>query len=186
MRSARGGKRVVTALLVATLLVAGAGVRASVVVPLSLRQLIEAADVIADGEVVAVHATADRGRVERVVSIRVLETWKGSGVELIHVRLPGGTLGRTRVVVPGAPEVAVGDRRVWFVARTADGSFASVGLHQGVVRVWASPADGRQLVSVAPALDTVGTLRRGDGTRRPRPLTSLRADVRAVLEEAAR
>ncbi len=173
-------------LIVCLLVGAGMAVRASVVVPLSLRQLIGAADVIADGEVVAVHTTADRGRVERVVSVRVLETWKGSGGEMLHVRLPGGTLGRTRVIVPGAPEVAVGDRRVWFVTRTPDGTFASVGLHQGVVRVWTSPVDGGRLVSTVPAVAAPRTAQRGDGTRRPRPLTSLRADVRAVVQETGR
>src|SRR5690606_7684342 len=101
-----------------------------------------------------------------------------------HVRLPGGTIGRTRVVVPGVPGVSEGDRLVWFLTRAADGTFASVGLHQGAMRVWSSPLDGRQFVGAGPAIDDKGMVKRGDGTRRPRPLTSLRADVYAIVETA--
>lgn len=160
----------------------GAVTHASVVVPLSLSQLIAAAEVIADGQVVAIHTTADRGRVERVISVRVLETWKGERVEMVHVRLPGGTLGRTRVLVPGVPGVETGDRLVWFLTPAADGTFASVGLHQGAMRVWSSPIDGRQLVGAAPARDDSGVVRRGDGTRRPKALATLRGEVSAIVE----
>ena len=89
-----------------------ADVPASVVVPMTLAELSRDARVIVEAEVVAVHVTADTGRVERVVSLRVLARWKGDSDHVVHLRLPGGTHGRTHTVVTGVPSMRVAERFV--------------------------------------------------------------------------
>lgn len=176
--------RWILALCIAWGLGSGASLEGSVVVPLSLSQLVAAAAVVVDGEVVAVHVTADSGRVERIVSVRVRESWKGDAADVVHVRLPGGVLGRTRVIVPGVPEVREGARLVWFLAPGPRGAYVVVGLHQGAMSVQTSPTTGAAQVSSVPA-GPAGAVRRGDGTRRPRALAALEADVRTLAAETA-
>jgi len=182
-RERRGAARGVAAALALCLTIVAVPVaRASVVVPLTLPQLVEAADVIADGEVLAVHVAADRGHIERIVTIRVADAWKGEAGDVLHLRLPGGELGLTREVVPGAPEVQAGDRLVWFLTRDPRGALVVVGLHQGAVRVVPSPA-GRAMVGPAFTAGQPGAVIRGrvGGIR---PLTTLRTEVRALVEAA--
>lgn len=167
----------------AGLAVMPSGAVASVVVPMSLDELARDAAAIVDAQVVAVHVTADTGRIERVVSLRVIERWKGAADDVIHVRLPGGTLGRTRTLVTGVPDLDEGGRFVLFLDRGPAGAYRVLGLHQGAWRVSASPRDGALSVGPAPVGDArAGLVRRGDGTRRSRRLDVFRHDVQALAE----
>lgn len=172
-------------LAIAAVAVMPCGASASVVVPMSLDELSTAAAAIVDAQVIAVHVTADAGRIERVVSLRVIERWKGEAADVIHVRLPGGTLGRTRTLVTGVPLLEEGDRFVLFLDRGQVGAYRVLGLHQGAWRVSASPRDGALLVGPAPAGDApAGLVRRGDGTRRSRRLDVFRHEIQARAEQA--
>lgn len=172
-------------LAVAAIAVMPSGAIASVVVPMSLDELSSNAAAIVDAQVIAVHVTADAGRIERVVSLRVIEHWKGTADDVIHVRLPGGTLGRTRTLVTGVPVLEEDDRFVLFLDRGPAGAYRVLGLYQGAWRVAASPRDGTLSVGPAPAGGArAGLVRRGDGTRRSRPLDAFRHEVQALAEQA--
>jgi hypothetical protein len=152
---------------------------------MSLDELARGATDIVDAEVIAVHVTADTGRIERVVSLRVVERWKGTADAIVHVRLPGGTLGRTRTLVTGVPVLDEGARFVLFLDRGQSGAHRVLGLHQGAWRVSASPRDGALSVGPAPAGPApAGRVTRGDGSRRSRRLDVFRQDVQALLEQA--
>ena len=172
------------ALVMASLALAPAESFASVVVPMTLVEMTRAAVAIIDAEVIGVHATADSGRIERVVSLRVTSRWKGEADEVVHVRLPGGTIGRTRTIVIGVPTLDEGDRVVLFLDQTPAGTYRILGLHQGAWRVSSSPLDGALSVGPMAPADRIepGRVTRGDGTRRARRLEGFREDVQRLLE----
>jgi hypothetical protein len=152
---------------------------------MTLAELSRHARLIVDARVIGVHVTSDTGRLERVVSLRVLARWKGETDDVLHVRLPGGTRGRTRTIVTGVPSMHDDDRFVLFLADAPGGAYRVLGLHQGAWRVVASPADGAWLVGpVASVQTTPGPIARGDGTRRVRSLETFREMVRALAAQA--
>ena len=148
---------------------------ASVVVPLSLAQLTEAADVVADVTVVDVTAVQGRDGVERVVQLQVSSAWKGEAQRTIFVRLAGGRLGATETRVHGVPVVHDGDRLVVFLVPHPRGGYSVLGLHQGVLAA-VTGADGAARV-LAPAR-VPGA--RGDVARAPRRIEELEGDVRSL------
>jgi len=169
--------RVLIATLVAGL---SATLSGSVVVPLSLVQLTESADVIADATVVDVRTTPGPEGVERLVQVRVASTWKGSDASTLYVRLAGGRLGGTETRVPGVPVVAEGDRLIWFLLAHPRGGYSVLGLHQGALPALAAH-DGSARV-LAPARVSSA---RGDVARSPRRIEDLANEVRALVESGA-
>ncbi len=170
------------AALLAVMTVAAPG-RSSVVVPMTLAELSRDARVIVHAQVMAVHDTADLGRLGRVVSLRVLARWKGEPDDVLHVRLPGGTRGRTQTIVTGVPAMRLDEQFVLFLADVPGGAYRVLGLHQGAWRVTAAPTDGALLVGPVPTVQPApGPLVRGDGTRRVRSLETFRETVRALAE----
>jgi hypothetical protein len=149
--------------------------RASVVVPLSLSQLVEAADIVVDGTVEAVRAVEGPQGIERLVQLRVTGTWKGTAETVVYVRLAGGQLGRTETRVTGVPAVEPGDRLAWFLVAHPRGGYSVLGLHQGAMRAVAGP-DGQARV-LAPSRVTGA---RGDVSRVPRSIDDLASDVRLL------
>jgi hypothetical protein len=149
----------------------------SVVVPLSLAQLTESADVIADATVVDVRTAQGPKGVERLVQVRVANTWKGPEASTLYVRLAGGRLGGTETRLPGVPVVADGDRVIWFLLTHPRGGYSVLGLHQGALLALAAP-DGTARV-LAPSLLPSS---RGSVTRVPRRIDDLAADVRALVD----
>lgn len=154
-------------------------VAASVVVPLSLAQLAEAADLVADATVVDVRSVQGPDGVERVVQLQVASTWKGDGERTVFVRLAGGRLGSTETRVHGVPVVHEGERLVVFLVAHPRGGYSVLGLHQGVLAAVTS-ADGTARV-LAPSR-VAGA--RGDVTRTPRRIDELEGDVRALVGTA--
>lgn len=177
VRRWRPGPRIATLILALLVVAATAPLRASVVVPLTLTQLTEAAATIVDGTVTDVRVVEGPSGVERLVLVQVAATWKGDNSDTtLYVHLPGGRLGRVETIVPGAPQVAPGDRLVWFLGPHPRGGHVVLGLHQGLLRTETTP-DG-QAVVVAPSR-LAGT--RGQVWRRPKTLQSLAAEVRALV-----
>jgi len=168
-----------TAVLLSVLCAGRRAVEASVVVPLSLAQLTEAADLVADVTVVAVRAVPGPEGVERLVELQVTSAWKGDAERTVFVRLAGGRLGATETRVHGVPVVHEGDRLVVFLVTHPRGGYSVLGLHQGVLAA-VTAADGTARV-LAPA-GTVGA--RGDVTRLPRRIEELEGDVRTILGPA--
>lgn len=153
---------------------------ASVVVPLSLDELVGAARVIVDASVGDVRTVEGPQGLERLVLLRVIETWKGGAEATLWVRLAGGRLGRTETRVPGVPAVSEDDRLVWFLVPHPRGGYSVVGLHQGALPAVAGP-DGALRV-LAPSRQAGG---RGSVTRAPRRLDDLATTVRALLRAEA-
>jgi hypothetical protein len=154
----------------------GAGVDASVVVPMSLAQLVEAASLIVDATVADVRHVEGPDGAERLVLVRVAATWKGSVEGTAYVRLPGGRIGRYETRIAGVPSVDAGDRLVWFLTPHQRGGYSVLGLHQGAMRT--SEAPGRETLVMAPAPAATA---RGDLARLPRRLADLAIDVRALV-----
>ncbi len=178
------GRRLLPLAACALWLLLGSVPQASVVVPMTLEQLAREAHVIVDARVVAVHVTANAGRLERIVTLRVLGRWKGEAGDVVHVRLPGGSLGRTTTLVPGAPTLREDERFVLFLGDAPRGGFVVLGLHQGAWRVVSSPLDGALQVGPASVAGSraAGPVTRGDGTRRTHRLGDFQALVGGLLE----
>ena len=120
-------------------------------------------------------------RVERVVSLDVVRYLKGSGEPTVHLRVPGGTLGRYRTVTAGAPELADGEEGVFFLHGAAGSGPRLVGLGQGLHRVIRDEATGHRRVH-APVLSSGdGPIRRGDPLRRAMTLEEFEGRLAATL-----
>ena len=108
--------------------------RATVLVPADLSELAREAQVIARGRVVRVDArwTDDRRTIETIVSLETETYLKGQLGEMLQFRVPGGTLGRLRSIIVGAPQFAVGQRVVVFLGASGPRVPYILGLNQGV------------------------------------------------------
>src|SRR4029453_3864546 len=101
----------------------------------------------------------------------------------VQFLVPGGSLGRFRSIVVGAPEFAVAERVVVFLGAGGPSIPYVVGFNQGVYRVVPS-GDGSTFMVTPPAvLPSVGgttAIVGGDPNRRPLPLTDFEQRVRAL------
>ena len=157
---------------------------ATVVIGADLGELARDARAIARGRVVAVDAqwTTDRRTIETMVTLEVDAYLKGALGSTVQFRVPGGSLGRFRSIVVGAPQFAVDDRVVVFLGARGPSIPYVVGFSQGVYRLVRS-ADGSTWLVTPPAmLPTAGavTIVRGDPQRRPLPLNDFEARVRSL------
>ncbi len=174
-------------ILAIVLLVAALGrpALATTLVARDLNGLARDARTIARGQVVAVDARWTDGRrsIETIVTLSAETFLKGRlSTDTVQFRIPGGSLGRYRRVVVGAPEFRVGQQVIVFLG--ADGPMVPflVGLSQGVYRV-ARGESGELMVTPPPAGSSVaGPLTRG--TRRLAPLAEFEASIRRLAEAA--
>jgi hypothetical protein len=158
---------------------------ATVLVPADLSELAREAQVIARGRVVGIDAQWTDGRrtIETVVTLETENYLKGQLGQTLQFRVPGGTLGRLRNIVVGAPQFAVGQRVVVFLGANGPRVLHVLGLNQGVYRVGLA-ASGEAVVSPPPVLPGVrGAIVRGT-PRRPASLGSFERDVRALAGTA--
>jgi hypothetical protein len=172
-------------------------VGATIVVPADFAELTVEAGAIAHGRIVRVEARQDdRLRVERLVTLQVLEYFKGGWGNVVQFRMPGGTLGRYQTVMVGSPDFAEGDEVVLFLgARPGDDRERPerpyvLGMHQGVYRVIADQSTGRRMVTPplvlgagvegAPSQSPSPT-KRGDVTRVPVELREFQGRIAAAL-----
>jgi hypothetical protein len=163
--------------------------RATVLLPAEFREIVTGADIIAYGRVVetAVARSDDRKQVDTLVTFQVGTYLKGGPGDTIVFKVPGGTIGRYRNVLVGAPQFAAGEEAVLFLNSRGREMPSIFGLNQGVFRV---ALDQTQRRIVTPPLlargDVPETVVRGAAGRRPLPLETFGARVRAVLIDAAR
>jgi hypothetical protein len=106
------------------------------------------AELIVEGKITRVRTIQSDGRIETLAVLRVGEVHKGEARRRIEVRTLGGAMGSQRMVVPGAANLAKGDRVLLFLYGDAD-SWRPVGMFQGA---WRLDADG----VVARASDSGG------------------------------
>lgn len=167
-------------------------VAATVIVPAGVIELANEARAIAHGRVVRIDTRQGEGRrVERLVTIQVSEYLKGGLGNVVQLQLPGGTFGRYRTIMIGAPELVEGDEVVLFLGQSdTDALPHLLGFHQGLYRLITDPSTGTQFVMPplvqGAALDANGQpastpVTRGDATRRPPTLDEFRTTIAAAL-----
>jgi hypothetical protein len=168
------------------LLVLAVPLRATVLVPTDLGQLSRDAHAIARGYVVAVDGrwTDDRRTIETIVTLSPESYLKGELGEAVQFRVPGGTLGRFRNIVVGAPQFRVGQHVIVFLGANGPAIPFVIGLGQGVYQVNRDDG-GRWIVLPPPVVPTAGPVIRGSAARRPAMLTDFERTVRE-LSGAAR
>lgn len=167
----------------------------SVIVPAGVGELAQEARAIVHGRVVRIDTRQGEGRrVERLVTVQVSDYLKGSLGNVVQLQLPGGTFGRYRTVMIGAPELVEGDEVVLFLGQ-GDGDALPhlLGFHQGVYRLVSDPSTGERFVMPplvqGVAVDAAGQpvsvpVTRGDATRRPPTLDEFRATIAAAIAAA--
>jgi len=157
---------------------------ASTLLPADFRTTVLDATVIVRGRITDVRAVrSPAGDIETVATVGVEAVLKGEATTFVAMRLPGGTLGRYRTVMPGAPSVATGEAGVFFLKRAPGGALWPVGLSSGIYRV--GTTQGRAMVAppVMPGVTTAATgpVVRGDTRRRLLPLSEFESMVALVL-----
>ena len=167
---------------------------ASTFLSAEFREVVSEASTIVRGRVTDVRAVqSPAGEVESVVTIAVEASLKGSAEIFVAMRLPGGTIGRYRTVMVGAPVMRVGEHAVFFLKRGPGNSLWPVGLGQGIYRMTFSAGGaggtggagtiGMVHAPVLPGVTTnaVGPVVRGDARRKSLPVTEFEALVRLLL-----
>src|SRR3954466_10584030 len=162
-----------------------ASVRATTLVPADLGELSGDAQAIVRGRVVALDAqwTEDRGTIETIVTLDVESYLKGGLGATVRFRVPGGTLGRFRSIVVGAPEFVVDQRVLVFLGAQGPAVPHVLGLSQGVFRLARAADDSGWLVTspvLMPAAGTAIRVVRGDPARRAVPLGDFEQAVRSL------
>ena len=155
------------------------------VVPLTFEQLVEESTAIVYARVadVAGRWTADRARIESIVSVDALRYLKGDLGEHVDIRLPGGEAGGLVSVIPGAPVLRSGDLVILFLISRGPSIPTPVGLTQGVFRVTID-ARSRGIVVVPPPITAAarGRVVRGAPDRPTPTLDRFAAEVRGILD----
>lgn len=172
-----------------TLVVAGtmlvAPLTASTFLTAQFREVVADAALIVRGRVTDVRAfRSPAGEVQSAVTLSVEAALKGDADRFVSMRLPGGTIGRYRTVMTGAPTMKVGDRAVVFLKRGPSGAWWPVGLAQGIYRINARDATVAAPVVPGTTTDSTGRVVRGDSRRKPLPLRDFESLVRLVMAAA--
>jgi hypothetical protein len=163
-------------------LAASATARATVLVPADLTELSRDARAIARGRVVALDPRwADRRSIETIVTLDVESYLKGGLGQTVQFRVSGGTLGRFRSIMVGAPEFSIDERIVVFLGAAGPSIPHVLGLNQGVFRV-AHASDGWTVTPPVTLSSVAGSapIVRGDVSRRPMALAEFEQRVRTL------
>jgi hypothetical protein len=170
------------ALLVA---LAGAALGATVLVPSDFRQVVSESTVIVRGHVTDVRGVVvPGGGIDSLVTIAVDSVLKGLADTALTLRVPGGEVGRTRMVMIGAPTFQVSQQAVFFLTPGPDNTLRPIGLTAGVYRVQADPAPGRPVVApplVVGQTASAGRVVRGDSRRQLMPVQEFESLVKLVI-----
>ena len=155
-------------------------------IPAEFREVVHDATLIVRGRITDVRPVLDSDRgVESIGTVAVDTMIKGTGMDFVSVRVPGGKIGRYSYVMTGAPKLRAGEHAVFFLKQDAVGAWRPVGLTQGIYRVQAEPASGRPVVQppVVPGKTAAATGRtvRGDLRRRLMPIGEFESLVRVVM-----
>jgi hypothetical protein len=159
---------------------------ATILVPAEFREIVNGSQVIVHGRVsdVRSYLVDARKRIDTVVTLDVESYLKGGPADTVTFRVPGGTVGRYRSTMVGAPEFSVGEEVVLFLRADGPAVPQVFGLSQGVYRVRTDAETGRRVVVPPPLLarsETPETVVRGASSRRPLPLDAFGTQVRAAM-----
>lgn len=164
---------------------AGRG-NATVLAPADLVDLTHDSGAIIRGRIATVNSrwTEDRRAVETLVTVDVESSLKGPFDKTAQFLVPGGTLGRYRSVVVGAPQFEVGQRVIVFLAWQGPRYPHLVGFSQGVFRVVNAASETGSVVVPAPIVrPSAGgtTIVRGDPARQAPSLVAFEQRLRALV-----
>jgi hypothetical protein len=159
---------------------------ASVILPASLPELAADADGVVYARVAGIEVRqAPRSlRVERLVTLHVLRSAKGSWPAVLTIAVPGGTFGRYRTIVPGAPSLVEGDEALVFFRQRGTEPPRIIGLSQGLVRVRVDPVSGARTV-LPPPDAKAGPIVRGDPARTAVTLEEFEGRLAGLVLNAA-
>jgi hypothetical protein len=150
---------------------------ATTLVPTDVAEMSREARAIALGRVVTMEArwSADRRRIETLVTLQAEAYLKGSFGASVQFFVPGGELGRFRSIVVGAPQLTIGQDIIVFLGARDPGIPFILGFNQGLFRIAAS--NGVRVVKPAsPALRLEGD--------RPMPLERFAREVRTLAGDS--
>jgi hypothetical protein len=164
-------------------------VRGTTFVMMSDDDLAHSSAAIVLGEVQAISTTSDSaGQIETQVALAVQEQVKGAPHASVTMAIPGGTAGRVRRVVFGAPQFYLGERVLVFLRQQGDGRFAPNGWAMGkytVVHRATGDVVRRQLGGGTTVLaydKTTRALTQGTATDE-RPLAAFLDTLRQIVAE---
>lgn len=82
-----------------------------------LSELVERSDTIVAGEVLDMRSawTADRREIFTTVTLRTERSFKGTARNLVRFRIPGGTVGDTRMIATHSAQFLMGERALVFL-----------------------------------------------------------------------
>lgn len=156
------------------------------VVPLSLDQMVERADVVFVGEVVDRQSvwseTRDGRGIVTHVTFNVLRVLKGQLGLRTELTFQGGRIGQETEEIDGMPAFRIGDRDVLFVSPNKNAVSPLVGFWQGRFRVVRDAATGESLVRTFDGNPVMNGL----GAKRPAALGDFEALVRSRVEARSR
>ena len=134
-------------LLAVALAVAGS-VAATVVVRLTLEELVERSEVVVHGRCLRTWAAwdAERRFIWTHNEIQVLDRWKGAAGAAVVVSELGGIVGDIGMAVDGVPQYQAGEEMVLFLSRTPNGYWRTRGLGQGKHEVQVDSRGGRRVL----------------------------------------
>lgn len=164
---------------------------ATVLAPADVTELSRSAALIVRGSVtdVASRWAEGRRRIETVVTLDVRQVLKGDAVSTVSFKVPGGSMGRYRSIMIGAPSFRVGEEVILFLGANAPALPYLLGLGQGVYRVERDVRSGEGRV-ISPALfaspERDVAVNRGDGARRALSVEEFAGRIRQVLADAGR
>jgi hypothetical protein len=171
------------------LALAGATLTATVVVPVDFRQVVSESTVIVRGHVTDVRGVVvAAGGIDSVITVAVDSVIKGQADAFLSLRLPGGQVGATRMVMIGAPTLQVNQQAVFFLKPGPDNTLRPVGLSAGVYCVQPDPTTGRPVVAppiVVGQTASRGVVVRGDPRRKLMPVQEFESLVKLVITAPA-
>ena len=157
---------------------------AHVSIPADFREIVAESTLIVRGRVGDVRSIANPSTgIETVATVVAEHVLKGQPMQFVPVLVPGGTVGKVRSVMTGAPQLRAGDRAVFFLKRDSLAGFRLTGLSMGLYRLQGDPGTGRATVRPPIVLmrnSPPGPIVRGDSTRTSLTLQEFESLVKLV------
>lgn len=120
------------------------------VIPPTFEQLVATAEVVVDGEVTGVRSELSdhegRPLVNTFVTIRVIDTLKGTPGGTIELRMLGGTVGDVTLHVSGVPKFKAGERNLFFIEGNGVNFCPLVAVPHGYYPITERASDGATVV----------------------------------------
>jgi hypothetical protein len=170
--------------------IGAATLAATVTIPIEFRNVVSLSTIIARGHVTDVRGIVlHDGKIETVATVAVDNALKGQPEAFVSVRLPGGEVGRTKMVMIGAPTVKVGEHAVFFLKPGPDNVLRPVGLMAGVYPIQPDSRSGRAVIAPPVVAGQTsmgrGAVTRGDTRRKPMSILEFESLVKLVMSAPA-